>query len=254
MTRAKDDAHDQGRRDFVILMGSVAAAGVFGCGGGTSAPTATSLPAASPAASSPSVGTTSCVVRPALTEGPYFVDERLNRSDLRSDPGDGSVRPGVPLQLTFLVSRLSGGACSALASVFVDVWHCDALGVYSDVADMGFNPRGSKFLRGYQQTDAAGRAQFTTIYPGWYSGRAVHLHFKIRTSLTGTANQFTSQVFFDEAVTDRVHAQSPYNQKGRRNTSNAGDGIYQGGGSQLLLALAPQGSGYAASFDLAMQF
>ncbi len=253
MTRARDGAHDQGRRDFVILMGSVAAAGALGCGG-PSAPTTTSLPAASPAASSPTAGATSCVVRPALTEGPYFVDERLNRSDIRSDPASGSVRPGVPLQLTFAISRLSGTTCAALAGVFVDVWHCDALGVYSDVADMGFNTRGSKFLRGYQQTDAAGRAQFTTIYPGWYAGRAVHLHFKIRTSLSGPASEFTSQVFFDEAVTDRVHAQSPYSQKGRRNTSNASDGIYQGGGSQLLLALAAQGTGYAANFDLAMQF
>jgi protocatechuate 3,4-dioxygenase beta subunit len=246
--------HDQGRRDFVILIGSVAAGGLLGCGSDTAAPTPTSAasPAPSPAAS-PQVGTSSCVVRPALTEGPYFVDERLNRSDIRSDPSDGSVRPGVPLLLTFAVSRLVGGSCSALTGAVVDVWHCDALGAYSDVSDMGFNTRGSKFLRGYQQTDAAGRAQFTTIYPGWYSGRAVHLHFKIRTSLTGPASEFTSQVFFDEAVTDQVHAQSPYNQKGRRNTLNLSDGIYRGGGSQLLLALSAQGTGYAATFDLALQ-
>jgi len=76
-----------------------------------------------------------CVVRPALTEGPYFVDEKLERSDIRSDPGDGSVRPGVPLRLALRVSRLHASACATLPGATVDVWHCDAQGVYSDVAD-----------------------------------------------------------------------------------------------------------------------
>src|SRR4029079_8469287 len=101
-------------------------------------------------------------------------------------------------------------------------------------ADRRFNTKGKKFLRGSQTTDANGQATFTTIYPGWYPGRAVHIHFKIR---NGTASQqvheFTSQFFFDESVTDEVHAQAPYSQKGYRTLKNEGDGIYQGGGSQL---------------------
>ena len=192
-----------------------------------------------------------CVVRPQLTEGPYFVDEKLNRSDIRTDPGSGAVRPGVPLRLTFRVSRsvrrLLRRRCSG---AFVDVWHCDALGVYSDVD----NARGQRFLRGYQATDASGLAQFTTVFPGWYQGRAVHIHFKIRTSLTGGGQEFTSQLFFDEAVIAQVHSQSPYSQKGTRDTANTRDGIYQGGGSQLVLPIASEGSGLGATFDIALQF
>lgn len=75
-----------------------------------------------------------CVVRPALTEGPYFVDERLNRSDIRSDPSNNTVKDGVPLKLRFNVSRVSDSACSPLAVALVDIWHCDALGAYSDIA------------------------------------------------------------------------------------------------------------------------
>ena len=113
----------------------------------------------------------SCVVRPEQTEGPYFVDERLNRSDIRSDPTDGRIRPGTPLALTLLISRLSAGDCQPLPGAQVDIWHCDAQGVYSDVQDPGFNTIGQKFLRGYQVTNARGSARFVTVYPGWYLGR-----------------------------------------------------------------------------------
>ena len=123
-----------------------------------------------------------CVVRPEQTEGPYFVDERLNRSDIRTDPTDGRVSPGTPLALTLLVSRLNAGNCQPLPDAQVDLWHCDAQGVYSDVQDPGFDSIGKKFLRGYQVTDAHGEARFVTVYPGWYPGRTVHIHFKIRTA------------------------------------------------------------------------
>jgi len=246
--RSKDDVvPDPARREVVFLVGSLAVAGAFGCGSGTSNPVAASTPTPSPSPAS-----SACVVRPQLTEGPYYVDEMLNRSDLRSDPSDGTVRPGIDLRLAFRVTQAS--VCTALAGALVDVWHCDALGVYSDVQDMGFNTVGRRFLRGYQLTDAAGLAQFTTIYPGWYSGRAVHIHFKIRNNPGASSGfQFASQLFFDEAVTDLVHAQAPYKSKGRRNTLNTSDGIYQNGGSQLLLPLVAEGTGYAATFDLALQ-
>ena len=112
-----------------------------------------------------------CVVKPQQTEGPYFVDERLNRSDIRMDPTAGSVVEGIPLDLTFNVSRIdSSSSCTPLAGAVVNVWHCDALGQYSDVRDTaeGFNTLGQKYLRGYQVTDENGSARFTTIYPGWY--------------------------------------------------------------------------------------
>jgi protocatechuate 3,4-dioxygenase beta subunit len=194
-----------------------------------------------------------CVARPALTEGPYFVDEKLNRSDIRSDPGDGTVRPGAPLQLTWRVSRLAAGACAPLPGAMVDLWHCDAAGVYSDVADPGGSTVGKKFLRGYQLTDGEGYARFTTIYPGWYPGRAVHIHFKIRATAPGRGVQdFTSQVFFDDALSEQVFAQPPYAARGRGRVANARDGIYRRSGAQLTLAVTPGGSGYAASFDLAL--
>jgi protocatechuate 3,4-dioxygenase beta subunit len=107
----------------------------------------------------------SCVVRPQLTEGPYFVDENLLRSDIRSDPSDGSVRQGTPLRMDFVVSRLDGAGCLPFAGVVIDVWHCDAAGDYSDVLAPGSDTRGKKFLRGQQITDADGRAGFVTIYP-----------------------------------------------------------------------------------------
>lgn len=195
-----------------------------------------------------------CVVRPQQTEGPYFVDERLHRVDLTTDPADGTTRPGVPLELTILVSRLGGERCEPLAGVQVDVWHCDHLGVYSDVEDPGFSTVGKKFLRGYQTTDAKGRAQFTTIYPGWYRGRTVHIHFKLRSPATQRPGfEFTSQLYFDDALTDRVFAGAPYAERGPRTTRNGGDGIYRRGGSQLLLAAVPQGKGYAATFEVALQ-
>ena len=109
----------------------------------------------------------------------------------------------------------------------VDVWHCDAAGVYSGVSDPGFDTSSQQFLRGYQVTDRSGRAQFTTIYPGWYPGRTIHIHFKVRTNATGgQAYEFTSQLFFDEALNDQVLAQPPYAARGQRNTFNSEDNIY----------------------------
>ena len=148
--------------------------------------------------------------RPALTEGPYFVDVKLDRSDIRSDPADGTRRPGAPLRITLRVSRLAGGACAPLPGAVVDVWHCDAAGAYSGVADRGGSTVGHAFLRGFQTTDAGGLVAFTTIYPGAYPGRAVHVHFKVRAAAgLGRAHELTSQLFFDDELTDRVHARPP---------------------------------------------
>jgi protocatechuate 3,4-dioxygenase beta subunit len=254
------------RREVLALFGAAGAAGaalLIGCSGddrkaGTSAvagaPENTGQPAASPvpAATAPNTAAAAsvpaCVVRPALTEGPYFVDEKLNRSDIRSDPGSGAVKAGVPLTLTFNVSKVGSSACQPLANATVDVWHCDALGVYSDAADPGFSTKGQKFLRGYQVTNNSGKASFQTIYPGWYQGRAVHIHFKVR---SGNA-EFTSQLFFDEAVSAQVFAQPPYSQKGQGWVRNSGDSIFRD--SKGLLTLAPEktAEGYAATFDIGL--
>ncbi|ABA57632.1 Protocatechuate 3 4-dioxygenase beta subunit like protein [Nitrosococcus oceani ATCC 19707] len=198
----------------------------------------------------------SCVVRPQQTEGPYFVDEKLNRSDIRFEPSDHSMKKGVPLRLVFRVSQLEGNVCTPLKGAIVDVWQCDALGVYSGFQDINglFDTRGKKFLRGYQITDAIGKAEFVTIYPGWYPGRTVHIHFKIRTdSASPQGHEFTSQLYFHDSITDRVHAQAPYATKGRRNSSNEDDRIFQRGGSELILPLARETAGYVGTFDIGLQ-
>ncbi|WGV27351.1 intradiol ring-cleavage dioxygenase [Halotia branconii] len=222
---------------------------VVGCiprkSGSTQAPSGATVLASS--------STPACVVSPEQTEGPYFVDEKLNRSDIRTDPTDGSVKEGVPLQLTLNVSQVGSNGCTPLVGAIVDVWHCDALGVYSDVTDRSFSTVGKKFLRGYQVTDAKGNVQFTTIYPGWYQGRTVHIHFKVRTN--GTSQQdyeFTSQLYFDDAISDRVYTQAPYASKGQRTQKNADDGIFQDGGEQMLLKLTQNGQGYAATLNIGL--
>ncbi len=194
------------------------------------------------------VQTPACVVTPQLTEGPYFVDERLFRSDIRSDPSTGIVKEGVPLRLAFQVLDVTDGACTPLTGAVVDVWHCDALGVYSDVVDPGFNTKGQRWLRGAQYTDDNGTAEFLTIYPGWYQGRAVHIHFKVRTDPGAAVGyEFTSQLFFDEAVTDLVHAQQPYAAKGWRTLRNEDDGIYRESGGQTLVVPTVEDDGYRVS-------
>ncbi|MCS6849362.1 MAG: hypothetical protein RMN52_16810 [Anaerolineae bacterium] len=212
----------------------------------TSAPAATEMPASE-------VALPACVVSPAMTEGPYFVDERLNRSDIRINTADGTVKEGVPLKLTLRVSQINANGCTPLAGAMVDIWHCDALGVYSDVVDRSFNTVGQDFLRGFQITDANGVVNFTTIYPGWYQGRAVHIHFKVRgANAAGQNYEFTSQFFFDDALSEQVFMRPPYSSKGLGFLRNANDGIYRGGGDQTTLTLTPDGDGYRATFDIGL--
>ena len=195
---------------------------------------------------------TTCVGTAALTEGPYFVDEKLLRSDIRPDPTTGAIAAGVPLTLRFNVSRVTGSSCAPLTGAYLDVWHCDAAGVYSDVGGTG---AGRKFLRGYQITDANGAVDFTTVYPGWYSGRAVHIHFKLRLFAGATKTyEFTSQFFLVESLTSTVHANSPYNSRGQRNTLNSTDGIYNSlsaaAKSALTLATSQTSNGFAGIINL----
>ena len=185
--------------------------------------------------------TTSCVLIPAKTEGPYFVDEKLNRSDIRTDPSDGTTRPGVPLNLTMVVVG-ADASCAPVQGAIVDIWHADATGKYSDIASEGTS--GKKYLRGLQATDANGAANFTTIFPGWYSGRAVHIHFKVRVfSASSTTFEFNSQLFFNPATTNEIYATSAYSSRGTPNVANSADNIYGSDGAKLLVQLSPNASG-----------
>lgn len=232
--------------------------GLVGAGVASLAPGVGGPLAAAPARTTK---TPACVVRPEQTQGPYFVDERLRRSDIRVDLPDGSPTPGAPLRLTFRVSRIDARACAPLSGAIVDVWQCDALGVYSGVRDVAgrFDTRGKQFLRGYQSTGDDGVARFLTIYPGWYPGRTVHIHFKIRSDPAArSGHEFSSQLYFDDALTDRVHAHPPYARHGLRRTRNADDGIFRDGGERLVLRPA-RGTGedgddrYWALFDIALR-
>ncbi len=199
----------------------------------------------------PNVATSpGCELTANLTEGPFFVDERLNRTDVRADPASGAVSVGAALALAFTVKRNVNGVCSPLTGAYVDVWHCDAEGVYSDVGGAG---GARQFLRGYQVTDADGIARFTTVYPGWYPGRSVHVHFKVRLFAGATAAyEFTSQLFFDEAITDTVHATSPYAARGRRDTRNDDDGIYSSLSPAEQAALTVRAANTAAGYEGAL--
>lgn len=232
------------RREVLGFIGGTVAVALAGCRRGESAPLDIGNDAI--AINSP------CVIKPQQTAGPYFVDEKLNRSDIRLDPADNSVQPGVPLRLVFHVSQVGDSSCTPLKGAIVDVWHCNALGVYSDVSDPNFSTVGKKFLRGYQVTDAQGNVQFMTIYPGWYPGRAVHVHFKIRTA-SAPSYEFTSQLYFDDTFSDRIYAQRPYATRGQGAMSNNRDGIFRrSGGEQLILQLTPAGVGYLGIFDIGL--
>lgn len=172
-----------------------------------------------------------CVLTPALTEGPFYFDA----GQIRRDMTEG--RPGMPLLLALEVVNAS--SCSPIRDAVVDIWHCDAIGLYSGYGSEG--TAGERFLRGIQVTDANGRAEFDTLYPGFYRGRTVHIHFKIHLD---ERTAVTSQLFFPESVNDAVMATSPYSDSGTRDTRNSTDSIFT---SSTVLDVSADGGGYAAS-------
>ena len=252
------------RREVLALIGaSGTAAFLAACtAGGSASPSASSpVSAGASAGASPSAAATAvssdaaataspaCVVAPELTEGPYYVDVELERLDIRTNTSDGAASEGAPLVLEWLVSQADGSSCMPMENVIVDVWHCDALGVYSGVQGNSGN-----FLRGFQRTDAQGKASFTTVYPGWYRGRAVHIHFKIRTDPEASAGfEFTSQLFFDDELSRSVFSTGVYAQEGPQDMPNASDGIFNQSGGATLLSVSQEGDGYKATFPIAVQ-
>ena len=195
-----------------------------------------------------------CVVRPRAIEGPYFVDTTLNRADIRSDPRSGLVKHGTPLRLTFRVTQMDGNRCFPLQGAQVDVWQCDADGLYSDVKDWQASTLGQQFLRGWQLTDPKGVASFLTIFPGWYPNRAVHIHFKIRTQPGAkSAREFTSQLYFDDALTDVIHTHPAYLAHGERKVRNNRDVLFLFRGERLVVRLREDKKGYAGTFDIALE-
>ncbi len=165
--------------------------------------------------------TLNCTLTPETTEGPYWVDERLRRSNVTED------QTGAALTLTVGVYE-ADAACSPHPGAVVDIWHANALGLYSAVpqqprADTG----GQTFLRGCQMSGNAGRVVFQTIYPGWYEGRTPHIHVRVRTfAKDETTFIFTTQIFFAEEINAAVLATSPYDERPERDRTNASDSIF----------------------------
>ena len=161
-----------------------------------------------------------CWLTPSETEGPYYFSSNLVRQDIRTDFDTGQFHDGLPLYMTLSVIDVN---CNPLPNVLVDIWHCDSDGVYSGYAQPGHNTVGQDFMRGIQPTDANGRCQFLTSYPGWYPGRATHVHFKVRFN---ASTYVTSQWCFLNSINDTVHVLPRYASHGINPTQNQEDGIF----------------------------
>jgi protocatechuate 3,4-dioxygenase beta subunit len=167
-------------------------------------------------------GEPACILTPQAEEGPFYADPKLVRSDIAEG------RPGVPLTLRLRV--IEAGSCTAIHGARVDIWHCDAKGLYSAFPGQSdahnIDETGKTFLRGTQTTDDSGWVTFNTIYPGWYDGRTTHIHFKVflaeRTVLTG-------QTFLPDALNEFIYTNVPeYGDRARqRMVINANDHVIE---------------------------
>jgi len=179
-------------------------------------------------------GLVTCVLTPEQTEGPFYVaGERVRRNITEG-------RPGTPLTLRLKVVNASN--CRAIKNAAVDIWHTDALGVYS-----GVQGSSGTFMRGIQRTDANGLAVFKTVYPGWYTGRTVHIHVKVH--IAGNLVH-TGQLYFPDSVTDAVYRKAPYSRRPNRNTRNPDDAIYRNGGKRSQVKVRKNAGLYVASITM----
>jgi protocatechuate 3,4-dioxygenase beta subunit len=182
-------------------------------------------------------GAITCVLTPELTDGPFYVTgERVRRNITEG-------KPGVPLTLRLTVANAS--TCKPIKGAAVDIWHCDGTGTYSGVQQQ--NTVGKTFLRGIQRTDAKGVATLQTIYPGWYTGRTVHIHVKVH---LGGNVVHTGQLFFPDTLTDVVYRRAPYSDRPARDTRNANDSIFVNGGRNSVLRLRKSGTGYVGTITM----
>lgn len=226
--------HETGLTRRESLLRLAGAAALVGTGGAWKLATAEAAGSGTDAVSQ---GLVKCVLTPELTEGPYYVSgEKLRRDITEGKPGTALL-----LDLTVLNAR----TCKVVKGATVEIWHCDAGGVYSGA--VANNP-GTNFLRGGQKTNANGIAQIRTIYPGWYQGRAVHIHVKVH--VRGSV-MHTGQLFFPAAITQAVYAKAPYSTHGTApDTANGQDAIYRNGGAKGMLALRRKGAGYTGSIAM----
>ena len=203
---------------------------------------------------------------PAETEGPFWADEKLKRSDIRSDTSTGVYQKGYRLGLTIRAYQLKRGTATALSGAWIDMWHANAAGNYSDepAGQGNANTEGTNWLRGYQITNSAGLVNFTTIFPGWYGGRTPHVHLRVRTfSGKTTTLNFTTQIFFKQSLINKIESASPYNTiASTHTTTNATDSVFNAvssasgstsgdpDGDRLAARLTDSGSALSGTFTM----
>ncbi len=229
------------RRQALAVLGATVGAAVAACG--SSSPTSPDATSTTTTTTPTTGNNASCVVSPSETRGPYpdTVGMINNTAFHRRDITEG--RSGLPLALTLTVVNVNN-ACAVVNGVQVEVWQCDAGGTYSEYGAGA----GQTFLRGVQTTDANGQVSFTTIYPGWYQGRATHIHVDVYRS---GAIVKTTQIAFPEDVTRTVYASGVYASKGQNSTTNAGDNVFSDGTTGELAALSGStSSGYTATLQV----
>ncbi|MFI1047332.1 intradiol ring-cleavage dioxygenase [Streptomyces griseoruber] len=249
------------RRRVLIGGSAVAAAGGLAIAGIASADTSTSESSSSAAEAKASTSTSAtsgvCTLNAEVTEGPYSLEGALVREDIRED------KEGFEVQYTFTVVDQAND-CEPLADALVEIWHCDALGEYSGfVGGNGHTEEDNgTFLRGGQMTDENGQCSITSIWPGHYVSRAVHVHMRVHTEVTLTDDSYTGgdiihtgQLFFDPDINEEIQATSPYSANTTKETALADDSIYDdGGASSGLLTLTALGSsvsdGYKATLTV----
>ena len=200
-------------------------------------------------------GGTSCIVTHEEVEGPYpYPGGELTNPLNRSDVTGGQT--GVPLTLNFTVVN-TNNSCVVVSSARVDIWHCNKDGYYSGYNNQNGgslgtqNYSGQTWLRGYQMTDASGKATFLTIYPGWYQGRATHIHMEV---FVNNVLKKTGQITFPESISDVVHVSSLYAAHGINTMRNSSDGIFNNSATDLsneTVALTGSvAAGYSGSYTL----
>lgn len=197
--------------------------------------------------------TVSCILSPEQTEGPYYIPREKVRKNITEH------KPGTPLHLRFTV--VAASTCKPIKNAAVDIWHCDAGGIYAGFISAstggpggGGGPTDKRtFLRGIQRTNAQGHAEFRTIYPGWYRGRTVHIHVKVHVDGDTVGHVVhTGQLYFSDSLTAKVYQHAPYKARASaRDTFNNTDGIYANGGRQSTLSMKRDGhGGYIGSITL----
>ncbi len=224
------------RREMVALSaGALASVALYACG--------TDEDEAAKSVAEGATTVPDCVLTPAQEEGPFYIDLAQVRRDIVEN------RPGVPLALALTV--VDSNTCEPIRDAAVDIWHCDALGVYSGVSPEDSD--GETYLRGVQLTDGNGLAEFATIYPGQYPGRTTHIHLKVHIGGRQTGGIYsggyvshTGQLFTSDQRDAEVFSLAPYNRNTAEITSRNTDGIFRyQGGSSSALALARVGSNLA---------